>query len=505
MDGLSTLDEDNEDWGIEMVLAVLRASTKLDELELTLAPATQERLDAHLEANAMAAGRRFDFERALDNLALFGSASHLPSRLAWVLVKGGPEPEEVTWLERRRPPTLTDEETEELRNDARTLPLVKRFVSEVLPFSRTNYDPAVSSLLLRLAPGIEAAFWDALDTVARPGGPNENIEAIVAGACGGASPDFDRAIARFAQSMAEAGDWMEKEHAEETRQAEEHEVNAVAADQILEEPGDRYYNAQTGMTAVVKLRRVHDGIAWITDHPDRQLLISAAAELIGQSRRAPEPGELRLLISVAENWTRNAVWRAVKQHWQTDLADLLTAELAKCDLDGGMRGTLIEIAALKANEGSDPVPLLAEVAQRVAPERQLELVYDLMRTSLDGDGHGEPGLAARRARAERLSDGLPDELAELGRLLAALLAGAEIRSSAEELSKPARVSLSSLLTTVAPEVAGPLLCAGAVIGLDSTATARRLLATGDADDGVAAVQALLIDGRAAAKAVQRRR
>jgi len=503
MDGLSSLDEVSEDWGIETGLAVLRATTKLGELELTLAPATKGRLDAHLETNAMAADRRFDFERALDDLARFGSASHLPSRLARVLVEGGPEPEEVTWLERWRPPALTDGETEELRNDGRTLPLIKRFVSEVLPFTRTNYDPAVSSLLLRLAPGIEDEFWNALDTVAGPGGPNENIEAIVAGACAGSSPDFDRAIARFAQSKAVVDDWMEKEYAEERRQAEEHEVDAVAADQILEEPEERYYNAQTGITAVVKLRRVHEGIDWIADHPHRQSLISAAAELIGQSRRAPEPGELRRLLDVAENWTRNAVWRAVKQHWQTDLADLLSAELAKCDLDSGIRGTLIEIAALNSDDGDEPVHLLADVAQRVSPKRQLELVYDLMRTSLDRYGRGEPGLAARRARAERLSDGLTDELAELGRLLAALLAGEEIIRSAKELSKPARASLSSLLTTVAPDVAGPLLCAGAAIGVDTTATARRLLATGDTDDGVAAVRALLIDGRATAKTVLR--
>jgi len=500
VDALAALDSGKDDWGIETGLSVLRATVRLDELELTLASATQERLDAHLESNATAASRLFDFERALDDLARFGGSSHLPSRLARVLVEGGPEPEQGTLMEQWRPPDLSDHEFDELKNDARTPKLIERFVREVLPFTRTDYDQAVSRLLLKLVPGIEDAFWDALDSVAGPGGPNENIEAILAGACAGASPDFDRAIARFARSEAEAGAWLEEVYAKEKRQAEEHEVDAIVADQILEEPGDRYYNAQTGMKAVVELRRALEGLTWITDHPHRQSLISAAAELIGQSRRAPAPGELRFLLNTAEGWTRNAVWQAVGQHWQADLADLLSAELAKSGLDSDLRGTLIEIAALNSDDGRDPVPLLTEVAQRVSPERQLELVYDLMRTSLDGDRR-EVSLGARRTRAERLSDGLPNYLAELGRLLAALLAEENILASAERLSNPTRSHLSALLTRVSADVAAPLLCSAATIGLDTIPTARRLLITGDVGHGTAAVQALVIAGRPQVKVV----
>ena len=500
VDALATLDSGKEDWGIETGLAVLRATNRLDGLELTLASATQERLDAHLESNATVADGRFDFERALNDLARFGAPSHLPSRLARVLVEDGLEPGQVTFMEQWRPPDLSDNDLDELQNDARTPHMIARFVREVLPFTRTDYDQTISSLLRELAPGIETAFWDALDTVAGPGGPNENIKAIVAGACAGASPDFDRAIARLAKSEAEADVWMEKAYAEQARQAEEHEVDATAADHILEDPEEQYYNAKTGMQAVVKLRRVLEGLAWIPDHPHRQSLLSAAAEVIGQSPRAPDAGDLRLLLHEAENWTRNALWRAVKQHWQVNLADLLSAELAKSDLDNGLRRTLIEIAALNSDDGSDPVPILAEVAQQVSPDRQLELVYDLMCASLD-DGRGGAGLGAKRAHAERLSDGLPNQLSELGRLLTAFMAGEEIRTSAEQLSDPARNHLCALLKIVSADVAAQLLCSGAAIGLDTIPTARRLLATGNADHGATAVHALLIDGRPQVKAV----
>ena len=495
VDGLAALDVQNDDWGIESGLAVLREAAKLDGIELSLAPATQKQLDDHLERNAAGADRHHDFERALADLARFGSAAHVPSRLARALIDGGPETEEIAMMERWRPPTLSEEAVAELRDDARTAALVERFVREVLPFARTDYDSAVAVLASQLVPGIAGAFWDALDTVAGPGGPNENIQAIVAGACAGDSPDFDQAITRFAQSEAEADAWMANEYAEQGRQAEEHEVDAVAADHILEEPQERYYNAQSGMKEIVKLRRRRDGLSWIARHPHRQLLISAASELIGQSRRRPDSDDLRLLLQHAEGWTRAAVWRAVRQHWSGDLADLLDTELAKENLGSGLRGALIEVAALSGQPAGDPASVLGKIIPRVSTGRQLELVYDVMRTSLDSDDRGEAGKVARRARAERLCDILIAPVDECGRLLLALLSEQEIAAATRNISEPARNLLASLLPTLSNDIAGPFACAAASIGIDIVSVAERLLKDGDVVDGTAAVQALVISAK----------
>jgi HEAT repeat protein len=503
IDGLAALDSEQNDWGIETGLAVCKAAAKLDGIQLSLRPATHAKLDDYIESNVLGADQRFDFDRALGDLARFGSSDHLPGRLARALIDGGPETEEITFLERWRPPVLSQTEIAELREDARTALLVERFVREVLPFTRTNYDPAVAQLLLQLAPSIGSSFWNALDMVAGPGGPNENIEAIVAGACADDPPDFDRAIARFAQSEAEADAWMEKEYAKEGRQAEDHEVDAVVADHILEEPQERYYNARCGMKEIVKLRRRREGYGWIAGHPHAQSLIAAAAELISQSSRPPHSGDLRLLLEKAESWTRATVWNAVSQHWSADLADLLIAELAKQGLDSGVRGTLIEITGKIDAHAGDPVPVLVEAARKAPPERQLELVYDLIRTSLDDDGRGEAGSVARRARAERLCAFLDAPLDELGSLLVALLCHEEIRSSARKLSKPAVSCLASLLSSLSCDVAGPLVCAAAAVGIDIVARVKRLLGDGDAGDGIAAVQALVIHGRETALAVLR--
>ena len=282
IDGLATMDDANEDWGIETGLAVCRAAMKLDGIQLSLRPPTQVRLDNHLESNTLGADRRFDFQRALADLARFGSEEHLPSRVARCFVDGAPDTEEVSFGNWWQCPALPEAEIVELRTDARTTPLIERFVREVLPFSGRNYDPSVVELVLQLAPSIGTSFWDALDTVAGPGGPNENIEAIVAGACAHDSPDFDRAIARFARSEAEANVWFEKEYAEEGRQAEEHEVDAMFADHVLEQPEERYYNARSGMKAIVRLRGKREGFGWIIGHRHRQLLVAAAADWIGE-------------------------------------------------------------------------------------------------------------------------------------------------------------------------------------------------------------------------------
>ena len=503
MDGLAVIDGTTDDWGIETGLAVCKASAKLDSIQLSLSPSTQVRLDNHLQSNALGADRPFDFERALADLVRFGSKEHLPSQLARALIDGAPETDEVTFGQWWRCPVLSETEIVELRKDARTAPLIERFVREVLPFSRTHYDPAVANLLLLLAPSIGASFWDALDTVAGPRGPNENIEAIVAGACAGDLPDFDRAIARFARSEAEANVWFEKVYAEEGRQAEEHEVDAVAADHILEDPQERYYNARSGMKAVLALRSQREGLGWIIEHPHKQLLVAAAADLISESSRAPCSGELRLLLENAESWTRESVWRVIKRHWSADLLELLKSELTKESLGSGVRGTLVAIAANVDGHGGDPVRLFAEIARQVSPGRQLELVYDLCRNSLDKGGRGDAGGVARRTRGERLCETFDAPVGELGRILVKLLSGEKIISVTHEMSEPAVSRLASLVLDVSYDVAGPLVCAAAAVGLNVIVAAKRLLRDGDADDGTAAVQALLIDGGDAARAALR--
>ncbi|WP_139165314.1 hypothetical protein [Filomicrobium insigne] len=491
VNALVAWDAEGADWGTETGLGVLRAASRVEGLELAISDNTQRRLNSYLEAVALSADRGSDFEAALRDLARFASPDHAPSRLAKILVEGGPETEKTIFQDRWSAPRLDDEESEVLRRDERTKGLIERFIREVLPFSHREYHSEVVPLLHGLAEGLQEAFWDALDVVAGPGGPNENIDAIVQGALLSPAPDFDRAIARFAKSNADADAWLEN-YRNEAYEAEEHAVDADAADHILEEPGEQYFNARQGMKVVVRLRQRRNGVDWIAGNPHRNLLIYALAELVAESPRKPTLAELRFLLANAEGWTRGQAWRAAQRHWHADLSDLLRAELVRDDMqEASFRQLLIEIAAT-GSARHDPLPALIAVLSDTTIQRRIELLYDIMAARLDEDPTGVSGVALRRHRAEGLVGHFDDAERGLARALVRVLAREEISAVAATLSIEDRARLATILPAVPADPAGPLTCLAAAAGLDVDATVQRLLSMDDEGDGSAAVQAMLI-------------
>ena len=494
IDGLSMMGEDNDDWGIETGLAVYKAVAKLEKIQILLRPRTKGRLDDHLEKNALQATRQSDFEQALKDLARFGSNDHLCSRLARILIKGSRESKKFSIEWHWSCPKISEPEIIQLRKDFRTKPLVESFIREVLPFSPTYYDLALVDLLIRISPDVEDSFWDALDTVKGPGGPNCNIEVIVAGACASDSPDYDRVIAMFAQSNTEAKFWLKNEFAEESRQAEEHEVDAIEADHIHDESSDRFYNAQAGMKHIVKIRSASEGFDWILEHPEKQLLVSAATELMGDYSCTPRFKDLRLILENAEGWTREKVWEICYRYWSVGYLDLLKAELVKENLGSTIRGKLVKLAAKCDANADDPIPLITEISRHASLRRKFELIYDLNCQSLENDGLGELSLAARRTRAERLCETFDVPAKELGLILIKTLNGEEILSLSRNVPESVVNLLESLLLDVSCDVAGPLACIAVGVGVDISVVVKRLLSDGSASDGIAAVQALRMTG-----------
>ncbi|MFG1404159.1 nSTAND3 domain-containing NTPase [Xanthobacter sediminis] len=492
VDVLLAWDRAGEDWGLETGLNVLRASAKVEELELNLSPITTQRLDQHLEAVALSAEKRADFERALRDLERFGSEDHPPARLARILIEGGLETEAVVFRKGWRAPDLVDEDISALREDSRTQTMIERFIREVLPFSDRDYHSELIPLLDRLATDLGDAFWDALDSIAGPGGPHNNIDVIVAGALAGAAPDYERAIARFARSEAETDAWLEG-YAKDLYEAEEHAIDADAADHVIEEPSEQYFNAREGMKMVTRLRRARDGVTWIAGHPHRRSLLNALGDLIAQSHRAPPIAELEFLLAQADDWVRDQAWRAAEQHWDDSLSAALIEALARSDVDStGQRGKLVEIAARHA--GGNPVPDLIAASQHAPFARRLEMVYDLFRTKLDDDPKREDGAAARRARAERLVQSFMGAERSVGQTLLDVLAGDDIRAVARSLSDEDRSLLTATLASASIDLTGPLACLAAAAGLNVDEAASRLLSADDAADGELGIQAMLIAG-----------
>ena len=381
-----------------------------------------------------------------------------------------------------------------------TAELLGRFVREWLPFSTVDYEEGLAALVERLVPGAQEAFWDALDTVAGPGGPAENIETIVVGACAGESPDFDRAIDRFIRSEEEGREWLEGDFADQLRAAEEHEVDAVVADHVIEEPGEQFYNADAGLQAVVRLRSAGRGLEWAVGYSNMQPVISAVAELLKRGSLEPRAGELERLLDVAIDWSRVKVWRAAVEHWDDGLLTKLSSELGRERLDGGLRDALVEVAMSRLNSGETSIDFLAQAVENASAGRKLQLVYDVATAQVVT--LVEPRVD-RRKLAERICGRLGGDVGDIGRALAAVVNGEAIQAVAARLGRECADGLKAILETASLDVIGGLVGLAGAIGVDVVPAARRLLKSGEAEHGVHAVKGLGMGGGERAPAALR--
>ncbi len=482
-------DAADQDWGRETALAVLRRASAIEEIDPEIPDGTRDRLQEYLVSVALGDGARRDLERALRDLIRFGSSTHLPTKLARILLDGAESTMRPSFGPVWAAPKITEEDVASLRADSATAPLIRRFIGEILPFTQTDYSTDIVDIVDALAPGLDDAFWSALSSVEGPGGPSSNIEPIVLGALRGKSPDYDRAIEGFASSEESADAWMEKS-AKDRLAAEEHAVDADSADHELEEPEETYHNARSGLEKIVALRMDRDGVDFIHGHPRAKLLTRALAEVLKNSPDI-EAGDLRSLLGLAEGWVRNYAWAAVRDHWDAELEPELIAELALPDIESSShRERLIEIAM--RHRPVDPVPVFAAAASASTVDRRLELVRDVMTTSWGDGSRGAAGAATRLKRAHALADSYPTEEQALARALADVMSGQQIAEVADALDDAARGRIAERLAHASTDVAQPLILLAAVAGVEVGDAFATLLASGDIQDGQVALQALRI-------------
>jgi DNA polymerase III delta prime subunit len=492
IDVLVAWDGNGQDWGAETALGVLRALKEIKEIHLELAAPTQARLNEFLGNVALRGYMRSDFEGALRNLVEFGSTDYVPSRLARILIEGGPKTEKPVFVKRWRAPVIDASERAALQGDHRTKVFIERFIRETLPFTFRDYHSEVVDCLSELATNLNSAYWHALDQIADLNRTTANLDAIITGALSGETPDFERAITLFVQCEAQADAWM-KSTVEARYRAEEHEYDAAAADHYFEEPGEHYYNAHEGMKEVLRLRRAREGVEWIAEHKHRRPLIYALSGLIGDSSCSPSFDELQLLLDVADDdWTRVHAWRTVQQHWDNRLGDSLALELQRNDIENTrFRQLLIEIAAANTGAG-DLVGQLAIVSSRVSRERRLQLLYDIITASSSNAPKGEDGIAMRLSLAAQLITTFPEPERNLSSAFIDVLASKDLRGIALSLKNEDRIYLGEILPGVSIDITRPLACLAGAAGINIDDIVKKLLSTENEEDGDAAIHALLV-------------
>lgn len=493
VDTLAAIDSPGDDWGIETAREVLRTVLKLQDLELRLAGATQSRLDTFLELTALRAAGRGDVERAFEDLQQYGSQASVPSRLARLLMNrvGSPNAGGPFW-ERL---SLGAEERWVLEQDPRTQSLLALFIREVLPFSQTTYDESIVPLLLQLGGTLTEHFKAALDAVIGPQGHSSNIEAVLVGAVSDQSFTFDDAIDRVMRQKQVADTWLTTEYAPQARRGEEHEVDASTAEAVYLRPENYYYGIYRVLEAIVRRRRETVRLEWITQHPQRQLLISALVDGIAHSRQHPPVEDVLFSVTHAEGGVRSYAWSIACRHGYPELEPLLELELSQPGLqDENLRQALVKGAFSIIQDELATVRLLARVAATGSIQHRLALVCDLLLMPLDRGDFSIESPAAPRHRAELLAQSLPAPQDELGLALCDLLGAEEVKG--RRLSRQALELLATVVSDAPLTIAGALARLAAAAGINPIPAAERLLATGEIEAGEDAVQALLTYGSA---------
>ncbi|MEH2469208.1 hypothetical protein V1281_001538 [Nitrobacteraceae bacterium AZCC 2161] len=485
---LCAWDGPGEDWGIETALGILRAAQKLKDVTVNPSDDSISKIDSYLVSLTLAVDGYQEYERALDNLAQFGSPGHLSAKLARVLVDGGPRTQRYfrdEWV----PPELNADELAALASGRDHNLLLDRFIRNVLPHGRTSYGEDLIPLMQTLHPSNRAAFSAALDEAFSLKAPSPGIAAIAAGLVGGDGFSFDGLLDRLAEAIKQCEDWILRTHGQALESAREHEVDATYADHLLEEPGEMSYNARQAFKVAVAIRYRTEGSGWIPGHPHSELISESLAEELATKRQNVPANDLVDLIKAANGYARSTVWRAASAHWSPDFETPLSVAIQKFDDDDGLRTELLSIIAKKVTDLSGFPAFARKVASVATALQRLQLVRDIMVTRFDLPSKEERG-AYRRSAAEHLLAGHPE--AELGGAVARVLLGTPLGETGRSLSHHSLALLPSLLSSARPSLAGILSCIAAAAEIDPTPSIVALLATGEPQDGVAAIKAAMI-------------
>jgi hypothetical protein len=331
-------------------------------------------------------------------------------------------------------------------------------------------------------------FRKAVEAIAEPGGPIDNIEPVVVGACSGSQADFDWVIKQFVTCEEKAEEWWKK-FEPKYREAEEHVVDAAYADRIFEEPGEQFYNSREGLQISGALRLRTEGTSWLANHEHRELLAARIADFLHESQDQVSPEHLRDLLEVTNDAGRNSVWRAIDKHWNDALQDVLDADLLRPNTDESVRQTLISIAS-HSSKGLQNTIL--DLLPKMSRARRLEVLCDIVVTSVGQEGQDESEKSSRVARAKAVASHLTGSEAELALAMIEGLAGAQAQQVADRLSPSALSELQSRLADTAGTTLRVLAWLASGAALDLRVAVDRLLHTEEIDEGLSAVRCLAV-------------
>lgn len=475
-DALLTIGGGAPSWASINAVTILRTVGTLEGVEIVLSEQAQQHLDRALVARLTTSTGRGSMEHAFSDLSHFATTDNVARRFASSLLTLPPHERgafpKPSWV----PPVMALEEEAEYAADPATPLLLSAFVRGVLPFTQGDYEEDFLVFARRFSDDLGPAFGDAAATLALLERPGDNLSTIIAGAVAEGGPGYDAVIDNFIAAEAEADQWLDTTQ-EDQRRAREHEVDAIQASHIIEEPSERFYNASEGLKITVRQRHRAEGWGWIDGHPHAADIVRALAGDQRDRRRDHSLDYLRTLLAHADNRGLPAIWALIERNWKPELLPHLVEALARDDISyNEWRKTLAAIASDLDKAGTD---ILGDALPRLSSTRRLELVLDLERVDA-------------RELANRLVDQLPPLDSAIARMILDLRDTTELRAFVAGQSSEVRERIAALCPESPDSVARILICLAALCEGSILETAERLLATGDEDEGSPALFALTI-------------
>jgi hypothetical protein len=480
-DALLTIGAGAPNWASLNAVAILRTVQSLEGVEVVLSEQARRHLDQALLARLTTSAGRGSTERAFSDLTHFATTDNVARRFAATLLTLPPQERgafsKPSWV----PPVLEPKEAADYAADPATPLLLSAFVRGVLPFTQGDYEEDFLEFARRFSDDLGPAFGDAAATLALLERPGDNLSTIIAGAVADGDPGYDAVIDNFIAAEAEANQWLDTAQ-EDQRRAREHEVDAIQASHIIEEPSERFYNATEGLKITVRQRYRAEGWGWINGHAHAADIIRALAGDQRDRRANHSLDYLRTLLDHADDRGLPAIWALIERNWKPELLPNLVKTLARDDISyNEWRKTLAAIASDLDKAGTD---ILGDALPRLSATRRLELVLDLDR-------------ADARDLANRLVDQLPPLDSAIARMILDLRDTTELHAFVGGQSAEVRDRIAAICSESPDSVARILICLAALCDGSILETAERLLATGDEDEGSPALFALIIrDGPA---------
>jgi hypothetical protein len=499
IDSLVAQEVPEDNWGAETALGILRAANTEDGIKLAPSREARGQIDAFLTQSFFSAKKTHDSARTLDELAKFGSGLHPFTQLAKILTSVDKRTRDKVFGNTWKQSPMPEKALVHLQEDSRTSEFLARFIEDVLPFSRIRYGRQLGPLLNSLCAGLDAPYRKAIQIIASPGGPNENMDVIIEGACAADNTDFDWLIEQFVKADAEASTWFET-FQPKYRQAEEHEVDAAYADHLFEEPGEQFYNPQAGLKKIALIRAKRQGTQWLEMHPHREMLVDALASAIdeqvshqipsGRSLNVLPVDNLQHLLALSGLPGRLSVWRAIGKCWDESFRASLMQAIAFDTIQSEDLRELLLITLFEHTE--NPIAALRNILPTMTLPRRFEVLIDIMTTSLPDEARGpkQERVAQRLVHARSLISELTASESSVATALVSALSGTNIMDSVALLTAQDRDVVRELLETAQTSTTKYLASLAVAVRMDAFTAIDRLLTTGDANEGENAVLAL---------------